>query len=276
MRILESHSSLSLTAAVGGRFVMQMHAGPVVCLGRSAYLYFPTFPASGGFPFERVEHNGSRYTLVGRGFFSPEETTPAEISALYDFWCERYDEHHPWVSALGSDIAELIHARHPGPAALLDACCGTGQLTLACLTRLRTLGVSVSSVSLVDLSRGMLAVAGRRLAEYHPRIYCGDYIDCFPGRVFDVVICSLAADHFNPERWHAAIATIGKHLAPGARGIIVLTPSRKTHRERRDFIAGNCGECGMDTRRYISAEGIVFNLELYSISGKNSFTVTAI
>ena len=266
MRILEPDLSFSLTDPVAASIGMELLAGPVVCLGRSAYLYFPTFPVNGGYPFERLKHKGWTYALVGRGFFSPQETTPAEVSALYDFWCEQYDEHHPWAATLGSDIADLIHARHRGPVALLDACCGTGQLTLACVTRLKSLGISVSSVSVVDLSPRMLGVAAQRLAGCHPDIHRGDFLDYLPGRVFDAVIFSLAADHFSPERWHAVVAKIVRHLAPGACGIIVLTPSRKIHRERRDAIVA---ECAIERRQYVSLEGIAFGLDLYSISGSN-------
>lgn len=113
------------------------------------------------------------------------------------------------------DVADIIRARRPDAASLLDVGCGTGEHLL----RWRTMFALVEGV---DISPDMRAVAQAKVPDV--RIHLGDMRDFDLGRRFDA-ICSLFSTigyMTSTAELDTAIANLTRHLTPG--GVLVAEP----------------------------------------------------
>jgi SAM-dependent methyltransferase len=119
-----------------------------------------------------------------------------------------YEEH-------AAALAEIIRARCPTAASLLDVACGTG-MHLAAFTS------GFTDVAGVDLSEAMLARARPRL-ENVP-LHRGDMLDFDLARTFDAVTCLFSSIGYFTELDDArrAIANMATHVAPG--GVLIVEP----------------------------------------------------
>jgi SAM-dependent methyltransferase len=134
-----------------------------------------------------------------------------EFARVYDLL---YDSDDIPLKALA--LAGIIERRRRTQPAqtLLDVACGTGRFTRE-LARLY-------DVTGTDLSDEMLAVASERAPGV--AFYRADMAELDPGATFDAVTCLGSSIGYmtTPERLHAAIRSMAKHLAPG--GVLVIHP----------------------------------------------------
>jgi SAM-dependent methyltransferase len=115
-------------------------------------------------------------------------------------------------AAEASVIDETIQARFPGATSLLDVACGTGGHLAHLRERYDVVGV--------DLDRGMLEVARRRLP--HVELVEGDMRTIALDRTFDAVTCLFSAVGHLPtvNDLRTAFTTMARHLNPG--GVLVV------------------------------------------------------
>ena len=105
---------------------------------------------------------------------------------------------------------------------VLDVACGTGVLIPDYLAR------SVGSVTAIDISPKMAAIAQEKFPQEKVRVLCGDVEETDFGRLFDCVVVYNAFPHFpDPER---LIARLSALLKPGG----TLTVAHGMSREKID------------------------------------------
>ena len=121
---------------------------------------------------------------------------------------DRYQRRFDELAATGSDVhGEASLVRSYGPAAVLDAGCGTGRVAIA----LAGHGIDVVGV---DLDASMLATARAR----RPDITWveADLASLDLGRRFDVVVMAGNVLLFTPPGTEAAVvAACARHVGPG-------------------------------------------------------------
>ena len=127
-----------------------------------------------------------------------------------------YDAVYSWKDYAGEAerVHELVQARKPGAATLLDVACGTG-MHLAELRRWY-------HCEGLDLEPDLLAVARERLPDVP--LHEGDMRDFDLGRRFDAVTCLFSSIGYlmTVEALDAAIGAMARHLEPG--GVLVVEP----------------------------------------------------
>lgn len=118
--------------------------------------------------------------------------------------------------AEAGQVAELVRARKPGTASLLDVACGTG-IHLAAFAEL------FDRVEGADLSEHMLEVAAGRLGSGVP-LHRVDMRSFRLDARFDAIVVMFSSIAYlrTTEDLDAALATFGRHLAPG--GVVVIEP----------------------------------------------------
>ncbi|MFS8063158.1 MAG: class I SAM-dependent methyltransferase [Luteimonas sp.] len=135
---------------------------------------------------------------------------------VYSRWARYYDALHAFkdYEAETRRLLALIERFHPTAKSLLDVACGTGRHLCLMQDRFEVEGL--------DLNPDLLAVASERCPDL--RLHCARMEDFDLGRQFDVVTCMFTAISFvqTPERMHAAVASMRRHLAPG--GLLVIEP----------------------------------------------------
>lgn len=135
---------------------------------------------------------------------------------------QRADVYHDFYHGRGKDyraeaarVVELIRARVPAAASLLDVACGTGS-------HLRELAAAFDVAVGVDLSPEMLAVAGR----YAPgvELHQGDMRDFRLDRRFDATICMFSSIGYlaTTADLDRAVRNLAEHTEPG--GVVVVEP----------------------------------------------------
>ncbi|MEV6557671.1 class I SAM-dependent methyltransferase [Nocardia sp. NPDC051756] len=112
-------------------------------------------------------------------------------------------------------VAELVRARNPEAASVLDVASGTGS-------HLRHLRADFPDAAGLEQSPEMIAVAKRRIPEI--TMHQGDMREFDLGRTFDVITLMFSSigyvdDYPDLVR---ALAALGRHLAPG--GVLVIEP----------------------------------------------------
>ena len=126
-----------------------------------------------------------------------------------------------YVHGLGKDyaaesaaVADLITARRPEAATLLDVACGTGLHLVHLADRFECVGL--------DVEGGMLGVARERLPTVS--FVEGDMADFDLGQRFDAVVCLFSSIAYmaTEERLRAAVTSMAAHLEPG--GVLVVEP----------------------------------------------------
>lgn len=129
---------------------------------------------------------------------------------LYDLIYEASGKDY---AAEAAGLHELIQARRPAAASLLDVACGTG----AHLGHLR----QWYEVAGVDLDPAMLAQARTRLGA-EPALVEADMRSFSLGRTFDAVVCLFSSIGYmaSADDLDSAVANIASHLRPS--GVLVL------------------------------------------------------
>lgn len=112
-------------------------------------------------------------------------------------------------------VAEIILARRPGAASLLDVACGTGA-------HLARFGAYFPCVEGVEPAPAMRERAVRRVPA--ARIHAGDMRDFRLERTFDAVTCLFTAIAYLPtvDDMRAAVRSMAAHLVVG--GVLVVEP----------------------------------------------------
>jgi SAM-dependent methyltransferase len=125
-----------------------------------------------------------------------------------DDYQRRFDR----LARKGVDVhGEADFVRAYGPAAVLDAGCGTGRVAI----ELARHGIEVVGV---DIDESMLATARRRAPEI--RWHRSDLAALDLGRTFDVVVMAGNVPLFTPEGTEpAVVAGAARHVAPG--GVLI-------------------------------------------------------
>ncbi|MFI2263527.1 class I SAM-dependent DNA methyltransferase [Streptomyces tubercidicus] len=123
---------------------------------------------------------------------------------------DEYQARFDRIASEGGDVhGEAVLVRSFGPAAVLDAGCGTGRVAI----ELARHGIAVAGV---DGDASMLATA-RRLA---PEIawHQLDLVGFDLGRLFDVVVMAGNVPLFTPRGTESAlVAGVAGHVRPGGR-----------------------------------------------------------
>jgi SAM-dependent methyltransferase len=114
-----------------------------------------------------------------------------------------------------SSVHELVQARKPGAATLLDVACGTGAHLAELRRWYRCDGL--------DLDPQLLAVARERLPA-DVALHEGDMRDFELGRRFDAVTCLFSSIGYvrDADELRGAVAAMAGHLEPG--GVLVVEP----------------------------------------------------
>ena len=127
-----------------------------------------------------------------------------------------YDAVYSWKDYAGEAerVHELVQARKPGAASLLDVACGTGAHLAELRRWYRCEGL--------DLEPDLRAVARERLPDVP--LHQGDMRDFDLGRRFDAVTCLFSSIGYlmTVEALDAAIGAMARHLEPG--GVLVIEP----------------------------------------------------
>jgi ubiquinone/menaquinone biosynthesis C-methylase UbiE len=144
-----------------------------------------------------------------------------------------------YVHGLGKDyaaesaaVADLITARRPEAATLLDVACGTGLHLVHLAERFECVGL--------DVEGGMLGVARERLPTVS--FVEGDMAAFDLGQRFDAVVCLFSSIAYmaTEDRLRAAVTSMASHLEPG--GVLVVEPFIQPSQ----FIEGHIGFLTVD------------------------------
>jgi ubiquinone/menaquinone biosynthesis C-methylase UbiE len=144
--------------------------------------------------------------MKGERMYGPEF---AEIYDLVYSWWRGKD-----YATEAAQVTELIRARKPDAASLLDVACGTG-------VHLARFAGAFGHVEGLDLSEAMLAVARGRLPDValHP----GDMRTFELPRRFDAITCMYTAiAHQDETELPATLRRFARHLNPG--GVVAIDP----------------------------------------------------
>ncbi|MBI1756758.1 MAG: class I SAM-dependent methyltransferase [Fimbriimonas ginsengisoli] len=111
-------------------------------------------------------------------------------------------------------LEDLIQARCPKAASLLDVACGTGMHLAVLKRKFRCAGM--------DLDPQMIDIASRRNPEVEFRV--GDMRDFDFGRRFDVITCLFSSIGYaqTVDGLNSAVACQARHLTPG--GLLMVEP----------------------------------------------------
>ncbi len=148
---------------------------------------------------------------------SPHRRAPG-IESYYRLHARIYDATR-WSFLFGRNaILDRVAAVQPMPLRILEIGCGTGR-NLAALAR----RFPRATLTGVDLSGAMLAIARRKTAALGPRVNLlqqayGPALATPDG--YDLVLCSYALSMFNPG-FEQAIAAAQRDLAPGGHFALV-------------------------------------------------------
>jgi len=108
--------------------------------------------------------------------------------------------------AFGGIAPVVREVRHCQARTLLDVCCGSGDVARALVRDARRRGVQLSVIAL-DRSEPILTIARRRTPD-DPNLsfVAGDAVALpFGDAAFDVVTCTLALHHFEPDGARAVL-----------------------------------------------------------------------
>jgi SAM-dependent methyltransferase len=128
--------------------------------------------------------------------------------ATYDLLAPHYDEVTGDSGTEAALIRDLIRQRGRRVSTLLDVACGTGGLT--------ALLAGAYQVSGLDISPGMLAVAGEKLPRGTP-LYLADMTSFRLDARFDAVVCAYqGVNHLlSLSGWNGFFSRVHEHLNAG-------------------------------------------------------------
>jgi SAM-dependent methyltransferase len=135
----------------------------------------------------------------------------ARSAKLYDLVNEAEGKDYGRESTF---VLDVIRARVPDAASLLDVACGTGRHLEHLSSHLRCAGL--------DRDEGMLAIARERCPDVPLRR--GDMVDFDLGEQFDAVVCLFSAIGYtmSSERLDRAVRSMARHVRPG--GVLIVEP----------------------------------------------------
>lgn len=116
----------------------------------------------------------------------------------------------PCYDAFYGTAVELVRRLAPARPRVMDLGAGTGLMSAELVAR-----VDVASLTLVDASSAMLAVATQRLAQHAPRAVCADLEEDLPAGSYDVIMSALAIHHLEDAKKRDLYRRIHAQLAPG-------------------------------------------------------------
>ena len=141
-----------------------------------------------------------------------------EVIAFFDSWAPEWDA----GMVCDDKIIDIIldNAGVHSGSRVLDVACGTGVLVPYYLKR------NVSSVTGVDISPGMIAVAESKFGQTEVRFLCADAETGSFGTGFDSIVIYNAFPHFADSR--KLIGNLASMLRPGG----ILTVAHGMSRDR--------------------------------------------
>ena len=189
-----------------------------------------------------------------------------EVIAFFDSWASGWDA----GMVCDDRVIDMIldNAGVHASSKVLDVACGTGVLIPYYLKR------NVSSVTGVDISPGMIAVARSKFSQSQVKLVCADAETDSFGTGFDSIVIYNAFPHFSdPQKLMENLCTM---LAPGA----VLTVAHGMSRDRvnshhsgsasrisnglpeADALAALCA-------RYLEVTAVISDDRMYQVCGKS-------
>lgn len=141
-----------------------------------------------------------------------------EVIAFFDSWAPEWDA----GMVCDDEVIDIIldNAGVHSGSRVLDVACGTGVLVPYYLKR------NVSSVTGVDISPGMIAVAESKFSQTEVRFLCADAETGSFGTGFDSIVIYNAFPHFADSR--KLIGNLVSMLSPGG----ILTVAHGMSRDR--------------------------------------------
>lgn len=145
---------------------------------------------------------------------SPDDLAPllAEQIAYYRAVADEYAD-HAIADAGGDELSAALDAFRPA-GDVLELACGPGTWT-------RQLLRHASSVTAVDASPEMIAIASARVDDDRARFVEADVFSWRPERRYDVVFFGFWLSHVPLERFEAFWALVDDALATGGRVLFV-------------------------------------------------------
>jgi demethylmenaquinone methyltransferase/2-methoxy-6-polyprenyl-1,4-benzoquinol methylase len=145
---------------------------------------------------------------------SPDDLAPllAEQIAYYRAVADEYAD-HAIADAGGDELSAALDAFRPA-GDVLELACGPGTWT-------RQLLRHASSVTAVDASPEMIAIASARVDDDRVRFVEADVFSWRPQRRYDVVFFGFWLSHVPLERFEAFWALVNDALATGGRVLFV-------------------------------------------------------
>jgi SAM-dependent methyltransferase len=129
------------------------------------------------------------------------------------------------------DRLELLLTKLAPTGRALELACGTGMWTELLATR-------VQSLTAIDASPEMLAVARRRLGDMPVTFVEADLFDWQPDDRYDTVFFAFWLSHVPPSRFESFWGMLRDAVAAGGRVLFVDTGPAETRFER--FVPGGC------------------------------------
>ncbi|MGH3741686.1 MAG: class I SAM-dependent methyltransferase [Micromonosporaceae bacterium] len=141
-----------------------------------------------------------------------DEGLLAEQMAYYRAGAGEYDRAY----AEHEDLRRLLAAADSLPIAgdVLELACGTGQWT-------SVLAARAGSVTALDASAEMLALARARAASPHVRFVQANVFEWQPSRRYDTVFFGFWLSHVPPARLPDFWSAVAAMLAPGGKAVFV-------------------------------------------------------
>jgi SAM-dependent methyltransferase len=143
-----------------------------------------------------------------RGVTEDLDTLLAEQTAYYRAVAGEYEDHS--LPPLGADEPMAALAAFAPAGRVLELACGQGAWTELLLRH-------ADSVTAVDASPEILAIAAKRIRDERVRFVRADLFDWRPDAFYDVVFFGFWLSHVPLERFDAFWALVGECLEPGGR-----------------------------------------------------------
>ncbi|MDT3389575.1 MAG: class I SAM-dependent methyltransferase [bacterium] len=189
-----------------------------------------------------------------------------EVIAFFDSWASGWDA----GMVCDDRVIDMIldNAGVHASSKVLDVACGTGVLIPYYLKR------NVSSVTGVDISPGMIAVARSKFSQSQVKLVCADAETDSFGTGFDSIVIYNAFPHFSdPQKLMENLCTM---LAPGA----VLTVAHGMSRDRvNSHHSGSASRISNGLpeadalaalfSRYLEVTAVISDYRMYQVCGKS-------